>query len=52
MALIAIYIDIFSSYHPMVLLWLWHGMNQYKARPIPAHIEENDQTAHLLPIPA
>jgi len=27
----AVSIDIFVSYKPMLLLWLWHGMNQYEA---------------------
>ena len=26
----ACFIDIFASYKPMLLLWLWHGSNQYK----------------------
>jgi hypothetical protein len=28
----ACFIDIFASYKTMLLLWLWHGMNEYKAR--------------------
>ena len=32
MLLTGIFIDIFSSYHPMILLWLWHGMNEFEAR--------------------
>jgi len=28
----ACFIDIFTSYKTMILLWLWHGMNEYKAR--------------------
>jgi hypothetical protein len=32
MVLTGTLIDIFSSYHPMVLLWLWHGMNQVTDR--------------------
>jgi hypothetical protein len=27
----ACFIDIFVSYKPMILLWLWHGMNQHRA---------------------
>jgi hypothetical protein len=26
----ACFIDIFTSYKAMILLWLWHGMNQYR----------------------
>jgi uncharacterized membrane protein len=26
----ACFIDAFTSYKPMILLWLWHGMNQYQ----------------------
>ncbi len=32
MLLTGLFIDIFSSYHPMILLWLWHGINEYEAR--------------------
>jgi len=28
----AIFIDIFTAYKPMLLMWLWHGMNEYEAR--------------------
>jgi hypothetical protein len=28
----SIFIDIFLSYKSMMLLWLWHGMNQYRRR--------------------
>ena len=28
----ACFIDIFTSYKTMILLWLWHGMNEYRAR--------------------
>ena len=30
MAFSALFIDIFLSYKSMMLLWLWHGMNQYR----------------------
>jgi hypothetical protein len=26
----ACFIDIFVSYKPMLFLWFWHGMNQFK----------------------
>jgi hypothetical protein len=28
----ACFIDIFVSYKPMLLLWLWHGVHQYKSK--------------------
>jgi hypothetical protein len=28
----ACFIDIFVSYKPMLLLWFWHGMNQFKSK--------------------
>ncbi len=30
--LTGLFIDIFSSYHPMISLWLWHGINEHEAR--------------------
>jgi hypothetical protein len=36
-----LFIDIFASYKPMILLWLWHGMNQYRIA--------NKQHAHWIP---
>jgi hypothetical protein len=30
------FIDIFTSYKAMILLWLWHGMNQYQVTQAPA----------------
>jgi len=32
----AFFIDIFTSYKTMILLWLWHGMNEY-------HSSESEQ---------
>jgi hypothetical protein len=32
MIISAIFIDVFLSYKCMMLLWLWHGMNQYRRR--------------------
>lgn len=31
-ALSALFIDTFTSYKTMALLWLWHGMNEFRAR--------------------
>ncbi len=32
MTVSALFIDVFLSYKSMLLLWLWHGMNQYRRR--------------------
>ncbi|MHB1701289.1 MAG: hypothetical protein ACYCSN_14355 [Acidobacteriaceae bacterium] len=33
----ACFIDIFVSYKPMLLLWLWHGMHQFKTKKEQLH---------------
>ncbi|SFS10991.1 hypothetical protein SAMN05421771_1886 [Granulicella pectinivorans] len=40
------FIDIFVSYKPMLLFWMWHGMLQYKKRV--AENEENNGPAQIL----
>lgn len=30
----ACFIDIFTSYKPMLLLWLWHGMQQFQGKKV------------------
>jgi hypothetical protein len=35
MIISSVFIDVFLSYKSMMLLWLWHGMNQYRRKTAP-----------------